>query len=363
MNASPDNRAAGLSIGGVSHAYGARQVLRDINLHVPPGDILCLLGPSGCGKTTTLRLIAGLEELQSGRIAWNDEVLADERSVIPPEKRQIGLLFQDFALFPHLTVGENVAFGLTGMPATERDARVREVLEQVGMLSYIDSYPHFLSGGEQQRIALARARAPRPRIFLLDEPFSNLDTRLRHQLRDLCLHILKKSRAAAVIVTHDAEEAMFMGDRVAVMRDGLIVQIGPPEELYFHPKDAFVAGLFGEVNRIAGQVVAGHVETPVGRICAPHVAEGARVDVLVRPEAIRISAAGEGAGGADGARAQVMTARLLGRSSLIHLNVEAGSGPSLHLHSRMPGRMLPGEGEEVRVSLDEQNVFVFPVAD
>ncbi len=350
--------AAGLSVSGVSHSYGNRQVLRDINLHVPPGEILCLLGPSGCGKTTTLRLIAGLEELQTGRIAWNDVVLADGRTNLPPEKRQVSLLFQDFALFPHLTVAENVAFGLTDLPAAERKARVREVLDQVGMLSYVDSYPHFLSGGEQQRIALARARAPRPRIFLLDEPFSNLDTRLRHQLRDLCLHILKRSNSSSLIVTHDAEEAMFMGDKVAVMRDGLIVQIGAPEELYYAPCNAFVAGLFGEVNAIRGRVAAGHVETPVGRVCAPGIAEGTAVDVLVRPEAVRV-----GPGGGGGNRASVMTARMLGRSSLIHLSVPRDEGGELHLHSRVAGRVLPGEGTEVTVALDEQNVFVFPVAD
>jgi iron(III) transport system ATP-binding protein len=349
---------AGLTVSGVSHSYGTRQVLRDIDLHVAPGEILCLLGPSGCGKTTTLRLIAGLEELQTGRICWNEIVLADDRGGLPPEKRHVGLLFQDFALFPHLTVAENVAFGLTGLSAAERKARVHEVLEQVGMLGYVDSYPHFLSGGEQQRIALARARAPRPRIFLLDEPFSNLDTRLRHQLRDLCLHILKRSQSSSVIVTHDAEEAMFMGDQVAVMRNGGVVQIGTPEELYYSPCNAFVAGLFGEVNQIPGHVVAGHVETPVGRVCAPGVPEGAAVDVLVRPEALRIGSA-EGAG----KPASVVTSRLLGRSSLIHLSVPAAAGGDLHLHSRVSGRLLPGEGTEVRVTLDEQNVFVFPVAD
>ena len=270
--------AVGLSVTGVSHSYGTRDVLKNIDLHVPPGEILCLLGPSGCGKTTTLRLIAGLEELQTGRIAWNDVVLADGTTNLPPEKRQVGLLFQDFALFPHLTVSENVGFGLTDMAARDRSARVREVLGQVGMLDYLDSYPHFLSGGEQQRIALARARAPRPRVFLLDEPFSNLDTRLRYQLRDLCLHILKKSDSSSVVVTHDAEEAMFMGDQVAVMRDGVIVQIGRPEELYFTPCNAFVAGLFGEVNTIAGLAAGGHVETAVGRVCAPGIADGARVE-------------------------------------------------------------------------------------
>lgn len=346
---------SGLTVHGLSHRYGSEQILRNIDLEVAPGEILCLLGPSGCGKTTTLRLIAGLEELQTGRIAWNDDVLADDDHNVPPEKRLVSLLFQDFALFPHLTVAENVAFGLKGFSTEERDARVHEVLDQVGMLRYATNYPHFLSGGEQQRIALARARAPRPRIFLLDEPFSNLDTRLRNQLRDLCLHILKKSESSSVIVTHDAEEAMFMGDKVAVMRDGEIVQVGPPEELYFHPNSAFVAGLFGEVNEITGRVVDGHVVTPLGRVCAPNLTEGVEVDVLVRPEALHISDSQD-----NSALASVITSRLLGRSSLLHLSIPNGEDGGLHLHSRVPGRMLPPEGSSVGVSLDEQNVFVFP---
>lgn len=346
---------SGLSVSGVSHSFGERSVLQDINLAVAPGEILCLLGPSGCGKTTTLRLIAGLEELQAGRISWNADVLADGIRNVPPERRHVSLLFQDFALFPHLTVAENVAFGLTDLSADERDARVHEVLEQVGMLRYASTYPHFLSGGEQQRIALARARAPRPRIFLLDEPFSNLDTRLRNQLRDLCLHILKKSHSSSVIVTHDAEEAMFMGDKVAVMRDGNIVQVGPPEELYFKPNSAFVAGLFGEVNEIKGRVAGGHVVTPIGRVCAPDMTEGVEVDVLVRPEALKVSEKTAGQ-----SIASVITARLLGRSSLLHLSVPNGEPGGLHLHSRVPGRVLPEEGTAVGISLDERNVFVFP---
>jgi len=344
----------GLTVSGLSHRYGKVDVLSDINLHVPPGEILCLLGPSGCGKTTTLRLIAGLEELQTGSICWNDQVLADSRRSEPPENRLVSLLFQDFALFPHLTVAQNVAFGLTDLSSAERDARVHEVLEQVGMLRYANRYPHYLSGGEQQRIALARARAPRPRIFLLDEPFSNLDTRLRNQLRDLCLHVLKKSESSSLIVTHDAEEAMFMGDQVAVMRDGVIVQVGPPEELYFRPKDSFVAGLFGEVNQITGRVLDGHVHTPIGTVCAPGFADGTEVDVLVRPEALRVIA-----GEHDKAVASVITARLLGRSSLLHLSVPNGEAGGLHLHSRVPGKLLPDEGASVGVALDEQNVFVF----
>lgn len=349
------NTEAGLTVSGLCHRFGAKQILRNINLHVAPGQILCLLGPSGCGKTTALRLIAGLEELQAGRISWNGNVLADVGHNVPPEKRAVSLLFQDFALFPHLTVAENVAFGLKKLDSRERDSRVHEVLDQVGMFQFANSYPHLLSGGEQQRIALARARAPRPRIFLLDEPFSNLDTRLRNQLRELCLHILKKSRSASIIVTHDPEEAMLMADKLAVVRDGEVIQVGSPEELYFRPANAFVAGLFGEVNKITGRVMDGHVLTPLGRICARELSNGIEVDVLVRPEALKVSEAAD-----TTAVANVITTRLLGGSSLLHLSIPNGEDGGLHLHSRVPGRVLPTEGSSIGVSLDQQNIFVFP---
>ncbi len=346
-----DSETDGLSVRGLTHRFGSRCVLDGVGMHIAPGEILCLLGPSGCGKTTTLRLVAGLERLQSGRISWNGRVLADSMVAVPPEERGVSLLFQDFALFPHLTVAENVAFGLVGLDRTARQARVREVLGQVGMLDYADSYPHRLSGGEQQRVALARARAPRPRIILLDEPFSNLDTQRRNQLRDLCLHVLKRSRSASIVVTHNAEEAMFMADKVAVMRDGAIVQSGSPEDLYFRPRNAFVAGLFGELNEIPGRVTRGRVETPLGAVDAPRLEDGAAVSVLVRPEAVRIVSDVD-----TGPVGSVMTARLLGRTSLLHLS----AGGDLHLHARIPGRMLPSEGTVVGLRLDRENVFVFP---
>ena len=348
----------GLEVSGIRHAFGDHQVIDGFSLKIATREILCLLGPSGCGKTTALRVIAGLEELQHGRIVVNGQVMADDTVNVPPEMRSMSLLFQDFALFPHLTVLENVTFGLRHLVPKERLVRAREVLGQVAMLDYADSYPHVLSGGQQQRIALARARAPRPRVMLLDEPFSNLDWRLRAQLRDLVLHVLKNSIASTLIVTHDPEEAMFMGDRIAVMRHGTIVQQGTPEELYNAPADAFVAELFSEVNRIAGVVAGGHVATALGRVCAPEMADGTRVDVLIRPESLHLGAV-EG----DAVAATVVAARMLGGSSLVHLSVADGAGANVHLHARMAGRARPAENEIVGVTLDPDHVFVFPEDD
>jgi iron(III) transport system ATP-binding protein len=330
-----------LTVDGVSHAYAGRPVLEAASLRVAPGEIMCLLGPSGCGKTTLLRLIAGLEPLQAGRITVDGADLA----ATPPERRGIGLVFQDFALFPHLCVLDNVAFGIAG----DR-ARAGEMLRRLGMADQAAAFPHMLSGGQQQRVALARALAPRPRVMLLDEPFSGLDTGLRARLRDDTLHLLKASGAATVLVTHDPEEAMFMGDRIALMDRGRMVQVDAPEALYLHPANAFVAAFFGEVNRIETRVEGGVARTALGDLAANGFAEGAAVEVLVRPEALALVPAEDGP-------ARVLAARMLGRTSLIHLEI-ADEKP-LHLHARMPGDFLPPEGARVAIRLDRRRAYVF----
>lgn len=346
----------GLVLEGVSHLFGAFKVVDDVHLTVASGEVMCLLGPSGCGKTTTLRIAAGLEHPTAGRVSVGGAVVADRSTNIPPERRRLGFLFQDYALFPHLTVADNVAFGLAGWPAAERGARVAEVLEQVGMKPYAHSYPHMLSGGQQQRVALARALAPKPRLMLLDEPFSGLDTRLRDQVRDQTLHVLKGSGVATLMVTHDPEEAMFMADRIAVMRNGRIVQVGRPVDLYCHPVDAFVTSFFGYVNRLEGMVSEGGVETPFGRLDARNLPDGSAVEILIRPEALHLRPSDEDTRFA----AQVVTSRMLGRTSLVHLCVGDVASHHVHLHSRMPGRFLPSEGEIMEVVLDRSQVFVFP---
>ncbi len=347
---------SGLVLDDIRHTYGGPPVVDGVSLEVGAGEVVCLLGPSGCGKTTTLRIAAGLEHPQSGRVLLAGELMSAGSTYVPPERRHVGLLFQDFALFPHLTVADNVAFGLVGVNAAAKGARVDEVLAQVGMAGYRDAYPHMLSGGQQQRVALARALAPKPRLMLLDEPFSGLDSRLRDQVRDDTLHVLKKSGVATLMVTHDPEEAMFMADRIALMREGRIVQLGRPVELYCHPVDAFVASFFGEVNRIPCVVSGGNVQTPFGSLRADGLAEGQAAELLIRPEALRLSPCDPDASQA----VQVLASRLLGRTSLIHLCVGDANGRHLHLHSRMPGRYLPAEGEILEVSLDLDQTFVFP---
>lgn len=353
-----------LDLEGIAHRYDIEVVVRDVSLSVGRGEVVCLLGPSGCGKTTVLRLAAGLETLQQGVIRIAGRIVAGEGRNDPPEARGVGIVFQDYALFPHLTVEQNVRFGVarSAIGRAPADA-ARETLALVGMSGFAAAYPHMLSGGQQQRVALARALAPKPPVLLLDEPFSGLDARLRDTVRDEALHILKESGTAVMMVTHDPEEAMFMADRIAVMQDGGIEQVGAPSEIYFAPASAFVAGFLGDVNRLSGKVEDGAVKTPFGMVPAGGISDGTAVELLIRPEALQLRKTAPGEDHPATA-AKVLAARLLGRTSLVHLCMKGGSvsgdGHHLHLHSRMPGRYLPEESEIVAVELDRSLAFVFP---
>lgn len=357
LDRTADNTAV-LALSSVSHRYGRVLAVDDVNLKIAAGEIVCLVGPSGCGKSTLLRLAAGLEDLQQGEVWIDDERVADRGRSMPPEKRGVGLVFQDYALFPHLTALDNVRFGLTGLSGAAQRHRAMDTLAMVGMVDYAHAYPHTLSGGQQQRVALARALAPQPRVLLLDEPFSGLDVGLRSQVRDETLHLLKQNGAATMIVTHDPEEAMFLADRIALMRDGAVVQVGAPVNLYCHPVSAFAAEFFGEVNRLTGRTSNGSAETPLGTIEAAGLADDTDVEILIRPEGLRLTQAGPHS---RGVTARVEAARLLGRTSLIHLTVPTHGGDTVHMHARMPGQFLPAEASFVSIALDSAQAFVFPI--
>jgi len=363
LSASSLSPPTALAISGLSHRFDAKQVLRSVDLTVGAGELVCLVGPSGCGKTTLLRLAAGLEDIQAGSIAIDGCAVAEGRYAVPAERRGVGFVFQDYALFPHLDVTGNVAFGLGRLGAASRTARIDEALRQVGMQDYARAFPHQLSGGQQQRVALARALAPQPRVLLLDEPFSGLDARLREQIRDDTLHVLKQSGAATLMVTHDPEEAMFMADRLVIMNEGRVEQHGPPADVYSHPANAFVTNFFGQVNEVRAVVQAGGAMTPFGRVPVTGLPDGSSVIVLIRPEALRLRPVAD----ADKIAGKVLASRLLGRSSWIHLcvGVSAADGPAmgysqhLHFHARVPGRFLPAEDDVLAIDLDASQVFVF----
>ncbi|MDE0335437.1 MAG: ABC transporter ATP-binding protein [Defluviicoccus sp.] len=342
-----------LELDGLSVAFGAKRAVRGLSFGVAEGELVCLLGPSGCGKTTTLRAIAGLERPERGRIAVAGRVLADADGSVPAPERGIGFLFQDFALFPHLTVAENVAYGMTRRQKAADAGRVESLLDRIRLRHRADAYPHMLSGGEQQRVALVRALASRPRVVLLDEPFSSLDASLRAGLREETIRILKDAGVTVLMVTHDPEEALVSADRIVLMRDGRTVQTGTPDDLYSKPVDAFTAAFFGAVNRLPGTVEDGRIATGLGALPNPGLPDGAPVEVLIRPDGLTLAADG------PGATMQVCSVHFAGASSLVRLGPEHGAPGHEHLHARLPGLVRHGVGEPVRVSIDRDRAFVF----
>lgn len=258
-------------------------MVNDLSFDVKEGEIFALLGPSGCGKTTTLRCIAGLEIPERGAITLAGKVLNDDSTFVPPDKRKIGLVFQDYAIFPHLTVGRNVAFGIRGMSRADRKKRVAEVLRLTGLENVEDRMPQTLSGGQQQRVALARAIAPRPRLILLDEPFSSLDALLRQEMRVKVRELLQAEGITAVLVTHDQEEALSFADRIGVMQNGRIEQIGTPQEVYAQPRTLFVAQFLGRTNLVLTEAEGQYADTMLGRLKLHREATGP-VLLSLRPE-------------------------------------------------------------------------------
>jgi|GEM_PF-87131 len=285
--------AARLTFDDLSRRYGATLALDHVSLDIAPGEILCLLGPSGCGKSTLLRIAPGVERPSAGRVLLDEQEVGGPERFVPPEKRGVGLMFQDFALFPHLSILDNAAFGLRSLTRREAKVEAHAALDRVGLAHYANEYPHILSGGEQQRVALARAIAPRPSVLLMDEPFSGLDPRLREKMREETLAILHETRATSIVVTHDAEEAMRMGDRVALMRAGRIVQTGDALDLYRAPKDILAARTFSDLNELPARVEQGSAATPLGRFLANGLPDGADAIVCVRQRGVRLLGAGQ----------------------------------------------------------------------
>jgi len=342
--------------------FGQHKAVTDVSLDIKAGEVVCLLGPSGCGKTTLLRIAAGLQKPSVGRVfVGPDLVSAPNGTHWPPEKRNVGVAFQEPALFPHLTVLENVCFGINALPKSKQKSHALDLLSSLSIAACAEAYPHTLSGGQQQRVALARALAPSPQVILLDEPFSSLDARLRDQIRDDTLHVLKELNTATLLVTHDPEEAMFMADRIALMREGEIVQTGTPTDLYCSPADPFVVNFFGQVNKHSGVVRDGVVRTPFGQLDAHKFSEGSTLRVLIRPEAVKVTPLTNQVHNAHSSH--ILMSRLLGASSLLHVCAHDTNGQEAHLHARVPGVFLPEEGQPVSLSLDMSQVFLFEQRD
>jgi iron(III) transport system ATP-binding protein len=347
-----------LVVTGVARRFdhGGPPAVDDLSLTVGRGEIVALVGPSGCGKTTTLRLVAGFERPDAGEIRIAGTVVAlAGRTFVPPEHRHVGVVFQDFALFPHLTVGANVGFGLHA--GAGRPARVRQMLDLVGLADVADRYPHQLSGGQQQRVAVARALAPAPTLMLFDEPFSNLDADLREQVRAVVHTALRATGTTALFVTHDQEEALELGDRVGVMARGRIEQIGAPDEVYHEPVNRFVAEFLGAAAFLPGVVVDEGIRTEVGvtprraDATSTRAAPGTQVDVLVRPDDVTIVPSASGHG--------LLVDRVF-RGSEVRYTVQLPSGVTLPCSQ--PSATTVAVGTRVDVAIELDHVVAFPRA-
>jgi iron(III) transport system ATP-binding protein len=337
-----DGSAAVIALEQVSRTYrpGGPPAVDRLDLGVKQGEIVALLGPSGCGKTTTLRLIMGFEVPDSGRIEIGSQVVAGAGRFVPPERRGIGMVFQDYALFPHLTVAENVAFGMRRLPRDERERRTRRALHMAEMAGLEARYPHELSGGQQQRVALARALAPEYQVVLLDEPLSSLDADLRLQLRGLLRGLLKETRRSAVLVTHDQEDAFHVADRVGVLHSGRLEQLGTPEEIYRTPASRFVADFVGAADFIPGWVRPEGVQTPIGMLPAwSGLPVGTAVEVMLRPEDVVITPD-------PGGPATVTDHLFLGADKIYGLHL---AGVRLHSNQHITAAIPVGARASVRI--------------
>lgn len=342
--------AARVALEGITHDYGGTPSIRGVDLVIEPGEIVCLLGNSGCGKTTLLRIAAGLERPASGRVLLNDREVAGPNVFWAPEKRGIGLMFQDYALFPQMTILANVMFGLRALSRSDGEKEARRVLDRVGLERYALEYPHALSGGEQQRAALARAIAPRPSVLLMDEPFSGLDKRLRESVREETLSILRDTRVTTILVTHDPEEAMQVADRIVLMRRGKVVQAGAAEDLYSRPIDLAAARFFCNMNEIEGIVESGHAVTTLGRFDSGDIANGAAIVAAIRPQGVELVASGSGVPG------RVASRHFLGEVDHLEIAVEGLDQP---LIARIRSRTFAPIGLEVGIEIDPEDVLVF----
>jgi len=341
-----------LKLDGIEVGFGANTIVDDVTLALEEGDIGCLLGPSGCGKTTLLRAIAGFERVRKGRIELDGKLVSSQAQQLPPEKRGVGMVFQDFALFPHLTVAENISFGIQDQSKDEQNKRVNQLLKHIGLGGYGPRYPHQLSGGQQQRVALARALAPKPRLLLLDEPFSSLDAELREKLATEVRQLLKDEGITALLVTHDQQEAFALADKAGVMYSGRLLQWDTPYGLYHRPGHHLVADFIGHGVLLRGAITPDkRVETPLGLLRGDNVPEnheGEAVDVLVRPDDIVLDDSSE-------RRAKIVSRGFRGAHFLYTVEI----APKTYVYCMAPSHHQYEVGSDVGLRLNLDHLVLF----
>ncbi|WP_316862523.1 ABC transporter ATP-binding protein [uncultured Cohaesibacter sp.] len=347
--------AAGISFEGINCSFAEKDVLRDISFRIEPGEVVSLLGQSGAGKTTLLRIAAGIERQTSGTLAINERVVSDDAQFVPPEKRNVGLMFQDYALFPHLTVLRNVMFGLKGLPEKAAEVEARAALCRVGLEDRAEHFPHMLSGGQQQRVALARAIAPRPSVLLMDEPFSGLDNRLRDQVRNETISLLREIGTTCVLVTHDPEEALRISDRILLLRDGRIVQYDRPEVLYRSPVDYWAARFFADLNAVEGVISGGLARTPIGSFSADGFSPRQKVRVCIRRTGVRLHKA-ISEDYVTALTARVKSRMFLGEVDLYEISIKGCDQP---IFAKISSGQSFRKGEMIGVSFRKTDILIF----
>lgn len=339
-----------LEVSNVTRKFGKVNALNDVSFSANKGDVICLVGQSGCGKSSLLRAIAGIERPDSGCIIINRQEMSGPNCFIEPERRDIGFMFQDYALFPHLNVLDNILFGLKRVSKSVARQHCGQIIERLGLSKLVDRFPHMLSGGEQQRVALARALAPEPEILLMDEPFSNLDRGLRDGIRIETLALLRELGTTIIMVTHDPEEALSSGDRVILMRNGKIIQAGSGEDLYQHPNSVYAAEFFCSFNKVQGIYSNGFLNTPLGRYQAEGLDNGVKATAYIRPQAIQIAQSD------SGIEAVIINSMLMGEIEQVTFKIKDIDVP---LRMRSTHHKKLKVGDTAYIQINNQDVFVF----
>ncbi|MBX3334610.1 MAG: ABC transporter ATP-binding protein [Nitrospira sp.] len=343
-----------LELRSISCAYDpSRPAIKDISFSIREGEILCLLGPSGCGKTTVLRAIAGFEPVRSGQIILSDRLVSSSTETVPTEERRVGMVFQEYALFPHLRVADNIAFGLYHLSRAERTCRVQEMLRLTGLEGLEHRYPHELSGGQQQRVALSRALVQNPVLLLLDEPFSNLDPDMASRMRQDLHSLLRRTKTTTILVTHDHEEAFAMADRIAVLNRGEIEQLEAPELIYHLPATRFVADFVGQADFVTGEIRQGLVHTELGEF--PNTidgGEGSHVMVMIRPDDIHLVPN-------KSANSRIVARQFRGSENLYTVQLPSGQ----LVHSSESSTSVYHEGTAVELRVSATHTVLFPAEE
>ena len=351
------NKENNIDIQNLDQKKDNKLILNNINLKIPLNSVVCIVGPSGCGKTTLLRAISGLDNISSGKILFNDKLLSDNQYLVPTEKRNFGLVFQEANLFPHLSVFKNVSYGSKKKKFKDIQTETFDILKKIGLPHYSNTLPNQLSAGQKQLISIARSLITKPKLLMMDEPFANLDQRLKNKIRDITLHLLQKTKTTALIITHDPEDALFMGDYIAVMNNGKILQFDTPENIYNKPNSSFVAKFFSETISVTSKGHNGKINTIFGPIKISKKFNKKDVEIIFRSEAFNISKKKK-SGRIKRIKCKIITIKYIGDHSYIHLDIMSPIFKK-HIHIKILGKFLPPKNKICYININKNNFFIF----